>query len=239
MIYVIGDVHGCIRELEALVTAVRPGKNDSFVFLGDLVDKGPESLAVVDYVRSLIADYAGSFSVCGNHEEKAIRKREGESWVDKASENQWKWLKSLPLIRFQGPHTFVHGGIFPAYYERFKSAREALILGAEWHRGGGKLGDMSRRFLRLRKVDANGKFVGLDEEKGDQRCWSDVYDGRDGMVFYGHNPRPAVKRSAHAIGLDTGCVVGGSLTAAVVDGVNVVDFVSVPALKKYAEKRFE
>lgn len=237
MLYVIGDVHGCIRELEALVSTLRPQTGDKFAFLGDLVDKGPESLSVVDYVRSLVRDYPESFSICGNHEESALRKRKGEPWVSKATEDQWTWLKSLPLIHFYGYHTFVHGGIFPAYYERFPTVRDALSLGENWHRGGGKLGDMSRRFLRLRKVNAEGKFVGLDDEKPEHACWSDVYDGRDGLVFYGHNPRPEVKRSAHAIGLDTGCVVGGSLTAAVVDGVRVVDTVSVAAYQKYAEKR--
>ena len=50
-IYVVGDVHGCIRELEQLVSSVGADEGTLFVFVGDLVRKGPDSSAVLARVR--------------------------------------------------------------------------------------------------------------------------------------------------------------------------------------------
>src|ERR687887_2918325 len=66
---VIGDVHGCIEELDALLRLVdyAPGK-DRLVLLGDLLDRGPDGVAVVRRARELAAE-----AVRGNHEEKHLR----------------------------------------------------------------------------------------------------------------------------------------------------------------------
>jgi hypothetical protein len=53
----IGDVHGCLTELQALICRIAPGADDTLVFLGDLVDKGPESPGVVRWVRHLSTLY--------------------------------------------------------------------------------------------------------------------------------------------------------------------------------------
>jgi predicted phosphodiesterase len=67
---VIGDVHGCLRELEALLERVRPGGGDALWFAGDLVNRGPDSAEVVRLVRGL-----GARTVMGNHDHKHVRYR--------------------------------------------------------------------------------------------------------------------------------------------------------------------
>jgi predicted MPP superfamily phosphohydrolase len=71
----IGDVHGCLTELQALLGRIAPRLDDTLVFLGDLVDKGPESPAVVRWVRHLSTLYRVVL-IEGNHEEKHRRWRQ-------------------------------------------------------------------------------------------------------------------------------------------------------------------
>ncbi|PON15362.1 hypothetical protein C2W62_24230 [Candidatus Entotheonella serta] len=70
----IGDVHGCLTELQALIHRLVPQPDDTFVFLGDLIDKGPESPGVVRWVRHF-AEAHHVVLVEGNHEEKHRRWR--------------------------------------------------------------------------------------------------------------------------------------------------------------------
>lgn len=82
--YAIGDVHGCADALDALLTALAPTSSDRLVFLGDLVDRGPKSVAVVERVMDLMGRLPVVL-VIGNHEEMMLRAREGtldvHTWV--------------------------------------------------------------------------------------------------------------------------------------------------------------
>ena len=69
----IGDVHGCLTELDALLACLEPREGDRLCFTGDLVDRGPDSLGVVRRVRALLAQFPGSACIIGNHEEKTLR----------------------------------------------------------------------------------------------------------------------------------------------------------------------
>lgn len=252
--FIVGDVHGMADELDRLVTALAPVTGDRFLFLGDLVDKGPESLGVVRRVRDLAARFPGSFSICGNHEESAIRlnvkatkagtwtgiaKAEKESWLTQATQDDFAFLASLPLYArpFENKGTLlVHGGLYPAYFDKYPGLPE---LSEGWHKGGGKQLDRARRFLRVRHVHREtGDMVTCGEEGVGTRPWTDWYDGREGLVFYGHQPQrsgePLV--GPHSVGLDTAAVLGGRLTAAVLSPLGVVsEMVSVPAHAKFSE----
>ena len=86
-----------------------------------------------------------------------------------------------------------------------------------------------------------GSFLSLGTETEADPFWAEVYDGRFGHVFFGHSPfigsEPA--RFPHATGLDTGCVFGGHLTAAVLEEGQEPRFVSVPASGKFATSLWE
>lgn len=256
--FIIGDVHGMSDELSRLVRDLKPVDGDRFLFLGDLVDKGPDSLGALRQVRDLIASYAGSLSICGNHEESALRlkakadkagtwagiaKAEKEKWLTDATADDFAFMSTLALYaRPFGDRgsLMVHGGLFPAYYDKYPGLPE---LSPEWHKGGGRQMDRARRLLRVRHVHREtGEMVSLGDEGEQTRPWVDWYDGREGLVFYGHEPQRSgsILASRHAIGVDTGAVFGGYLTAVVLTEAPTatkvcLDVVAVKASQSYAQ----
>jgi serine/threonine protein phosphatase 1 len=82
MRYAIGDIHGCIKTLEKLINRiVNNDKNPSFYSVGDLIDRGPDAKAVLDFLMDLKKNYPGQV-VRGNHEEMMLNalSQESESW---------------------------------------------------------------------------------------------------------------------------------------------------------------
>ena len=73
---IIGDIHGCDRELRALLEKVRPGGDDILILLGDLFDRGPDSWGVFQMVRELADTYGDRFVLLrGNHEDYLLQKQ--------------------------------------------------------------------------------------------------------------------------------------------------------------------
>ena len=96
--------------------------------------------------------------------------------------------------------------------------------------------DKYKQLLRVRFVKPDGWMVPLGDETDADVYWAEVYDGRFGHVYYGHQPYypdPAPREFSHATGIDLGCCFGGHLCAAVLtDGGR--EYVTVPARAKYA-----
>jgi hypothetical protein len=121
---IVGDVHGCIDELERLLEAVGMTRDDRLVMVGDLVAKGPESVAVLRLLQELKAE-----SVLGNHDAHLLRVRRarlaGQPVPDvsdavkkvarKLDEEDWAWLEALPYTISIPKHgsLVVHGGLVP------------------------------------------------------------------------------------------------------------------------------
>jgi len=179
---IVGDVHGMFEALSALVASFRPRQTDVFVFVGDLVDKGPDSAAVVRFVRELSARYEVVL-VEGNHEEKHRRFRrtrnmdmigaeEMASITDELSDADVSFLETaVPFYRIPEHDVLVvHAGI-PANMSYFPMSLEeaALLTGKE-----------KRRFARIQRtryVDAvSGEAVVFGEEKDGDPFWAEVYD---------------------------------------------------------------
>lgn len=246
----IGDIHGCIQELDLLIQKLELRSDDALVFLGDLVDRGPHSIAVIRRVKKLLEDYPNSVAVAGNHESKVIEQnRKGiykERWMPDATEEDWAFLKSLPLLKqfdINGHKvSAVHAGFYPKFFKDYWQDGLSRIR-EDWHKGGGKYMSRARRFLRVRYIGPEGNMLSLGENKEGDYFWATRYDGKEGYVFYGHEPylRPAEPRLAeHACGLDTGAVFGGRLTAAIVESdPRKAKFVSVDALETYVEPKYE
>ena len=244
---VVGDVHGMLQELEALMDKLAPTPEDTVVFVGDLVDKGPDSAGVVRFVREL-ADRVPVVLVEGNHEDKHRRFRRNQSvrpevavsMADRSpelasitedmSDADVAFLDSaVPFHRVPEHDVLVvHAGIPADMVELPETLEEAAEL----------TGMAKKKFqlvMRTRFVDADtGKFLQLGKETDADPFWADVWDGRFGHVVFGHQPfMDGVGRFPHATGVDTGAVFGGDLTAVVfdADGETVV---SVPG-RKFAE----
>lgn len=242
----IGDVHGCREELLELVTALQPTPGrDRLIFVGDLVDKGPDSLGVLRDVKRILNTLPGSVVVSGNHEEKASRfAKKGEyvePWCEEATEEDWAFIDAMPLT-WHDPTLglrVVHGGVFPALLEKHPDAFQKIEeRGNDWRKGGGKVMNRARRMLRVRYVGKDtGDMLALGTNQEGDPFWADVYDGSQGHVVYGHSPwlDGREREHSHATGIDTGCVFGKSLTALVTHADGFRGYVHVEAKQQYAE----
>lgn len=190
-VYVVGDVHGCRRELDALLDRLGVTDEDLVVFVGDLVRKGPDNRGVVDRVRE-----APNFvSVRGNNEEKLLR---GETSLDDLTDEDLAWMASLPVaVSWEGA-LVVHGGVDP---------RKPLDAHS--------VDDLQN----TRSLAPGGSY--------DPPYWYEEYAGPP-RVFFGHTVLDEPVRSEWAVGLDTGCVYGGALTAYDLRAETVT---AVPALR--------
>ncbi|HEY8719309.1 polynucleotide kinase-phosphatase [Pengzhenrongella sp.] len=216
----IGDVHGCRGELEALLTALgyelvrdadgRPvdavhplGRRA--LFLGDLVDRGPDTPGVLRLVMGMVG--AGhALAVPGNHENKLVRA-----------------LDKRPVTVSHGlAETLEQLGSEPA---EFRAEVRAFCDGLAAHLvlDGGRLvvahaglkeAYHGRASGRVRSFALYGDTNGETDEYGlpVRYPWADEYRGR-ATVLYGHTPTPVPQWVNNTLCLDTGCVFGGHLSA--------------------------
>ena len=240
---IVGDVHGMLAALKELLAQLQLGAGDKLIFVGDLVDKGPEPASVVHHLASLAATAPYDIVlVDGNHEDRhrryqrnlverpaiaaqqAAEAPELPALAAELTEAGRAFLNTaVPFYRLRAHDVLiVHGGI-PGDMRRFPAGvREAEQFA-------GRDRDRFRKVLRTRFIDAEtGGFVGLGQEKPGDPFWADVYDGRFGHVVFGHQPfldGPA--EFAHATGIDTGAVHGGALTALVLPDKGPRSYVQV------------
>jgi bis(5'-nucleosyl)-tetraphosphatase (symmetrical) len=134
-IYAVGDLQGCFEPLERLLATIAfDRKRDRLWFVGDLVNRGPDSLACLRFVRDL---GAAAIAVLGNHDihlmcvaegvERA-RKRDTLDEVLAAPDRAelLAWLRARPLMHVEGRFALVHAGLLPPW-----SVAKAHALAAE------------------------------------------------------------------------------------------------------------
>jgi protein phosphatase len=232
---IIGDVHGCYDELTALLetlgyqvaadgsSAAHPGGRTA-VFVGDLVDRGPATPAVLRLVMGMTTAGTG-LSVTGNHEAKLVRALRGrdvtvshglaESLAQLAAEPAEFTTEAMTfmdqllghVVLDDGKLVVAHAGLPEVMHGRASAAVRSFAL----------YGDTSG------ETDEFGLPV--------RYPWAQDYRGR-AMVAYGHTPVPEAEWVNGTICLDTGCVFGGRLTALRYPEREIV---SVPAGRVYFE----
>jgi hypothetical protein len=197
--FFIGDVHGCSQELSQLLAVLALGPEDEVLFAGDLFDRGPDPLGVLDLVEQY-----GSRSVMSNHEDYLLHALEKVGrgvpfetrheyvirclrQVAPQADRFHAFLRALPLFRRGPGWLLVHAGIDPDRGAE-ASDRETLLNVRAWPK---------------------------DQLQAPQ--WYESYTGSE-LVVFGHNARRQAVMHRHegtlvAVGLDTGCVYGGKLTA--------------------------
>jgi bis(5'-nucleosyl)-tetraphosphatase (symmetrical) len=225
--WVVGDVQGCARELEDLLVAIRfePGR-DELVCAGDMINRGPESLATLRLWCSV-----GGRAVLGNHDVYALCARSGR-WPRKHdrlqalfdapdAEDLLALLRALPvLLHLPAPEPpaareawVVHGGLHPQWADLHAAAQR---LDAGPHDDDWLVSEPVRFATSVRCCTEDGRRSKWDAEPEGCpppfRPWDDFYEG-DALVVHGHWARRGHYRGARTIGLDSGCVYGGSLTA--------------------------
>jgi len=219
----VGDIHGCYDELLELLDRVAPSGGDVVVSVGDVVTKGPAADRCLDLWRD-----RGYLAVRGNNEIKlldhalpllrffahanreVLRRGDLLHYI-----GTWPLVLDFPK---QGV-TAVHGGFLPQMEVSLDAiAREQDVI-------------PELRWIRRK----NGGWAPIPKEKKkkDDVLWSERWNGPR-FVLYGHTPVREPKLDDHALGLDTGCVYGGSLTAAILED-GAWRTVSVNARRKYAD----
>jgi predicted phosphodiesterase len=214
---VIGDIHGCIEELDALCEEVALEADDQVVMVGDLVAKGPDSRGVIRRAREL-----GAQVVRGNHDEHCLHwwraHQNGEEppslgpkHLDvcrSLTHEDWEWLDSLPLVLLLEQHAaiVVHAGLVPGVPLDEQDPNHLL-------------------FMRSIRPDGT-----VTSKVGDGEPWASLWPGPEEVIF-GHDAVRGLQRWPHAVGLDTGCVYGGRLTGYLLPERQLV---SVPARKAWS-----
>jgi hypothetical protein len=212
----IGDVHGCAEELDKLLAASGWQPGDRVVLMGDLVAKGPDSAGVLARARE-----RGLLAVRGNHDEHVLRWHQGfakpgkklkpqhQQVLDTLTPEDWAYLASLPLyLRLPEFNAVaVHAGMLPGVPVE-EQLREHLL----------NLRSITREGTPSKRVDGG-------------EPWGSRWQGPE-LVLFGHDAMRGIQRHPHALGLDSGCVYGGRLTAyALPEG----RFYSVPARRAYMD----
>jgi polynucleotide kinase-phosphatase len=236
---IIGDVHGCRSELETLLTRLgwilvrdetgRPvnashHEGRRAVFVGDLVDRGPDSPGVLRLVMGMVT--AGTaLCVPGNHEQKLLRKLRGRNvtishglaeTLDQLSREEPAFIeKAAAWIDGLVSHLRLDGGRLVVAHAGLKEEYQGRASG------------------RVRDFCLYGESTGETDEYGlpVRYPWASDYRG-SAMVVYGHVPTPMAEWVNNTICLDTGAVFGGNLTALRYPEKTLV---SVPAEKMHYE----
>lgn len=244
---IIGDVHGCGDELEALlgelgyeVTERREGNGLAAgpayrhpdgrvaVFVGDLVDRGPRVLDTLRIVRNMV-DAGSGLTVMGNHEQKLLRALAGRNV--QITHGLAESLAEIDAVPADDRPTLV---------EELKAWLDGLISHYVLDDGrlvvahAGLKAEMHGRGSRaVREFALYGDTTGETDEFGlpVRLDWAADYRGQ-AMVVYGHTPVPEGDWLNNTVDVDTGAVFGGKLTAL---RYPERELVSVPAARTYYE----
>lgn len=215
---IIGDVHGCYGELCELLRAlgytldgtreqprVLAPAGRRALFLGDLVDRGPDSPGVLRLVMSMVADGA-ALCIPGNHETKLLKRLRGKNV--KLSHGLAATIEQLerePPELSERVADFIEGLVSHYVLDDGKLVVAHAGLREDYQ---------GRASGRVRAFCLYGETTGETDEYGlpVRYDWASEYRGR-AMVVYGHTPVPEPEWVNRTICLDTGCVFGGKLTA--------------------------
>jgi bis(5'-nucleosyl)-tetraphosphatase (symmetrical) len=249
--FAIGDLQGCAADLDRLlerIDAISP--DSSLVFVGDLVNRGPESLRTLRRVKAM---GARARTVLGNHDLHLLAVWQGVRGPGRSDtthdilnapdcDELLDWLRRQPLALMADDHLVVHAGVLPQW-----TAAQVIALSAEveaklqsddwvsfmtamygnepasWSeslQGVDRLRCIVNALTRLRFCSAEGDMEfatkeGLENAPAGYLPWFDVPQRRtsDVPVIFGHWSTLGVIQREKLIGLDSGCVWGGKLSA--------------------------
>jgi bis(5'-nucleosyl)-tetraphosphatase (symmetrical) len=259
--YVIGDLQGCHDQALALLDRIRAHAAEggvtepAILFAGDLINRGPDSLATLRHVRKLAIASGGLIdSVLGNHDLhllavaygiRAEHKSDTLADILHASDRHEliDWVRRRPLaIRVQG-HVLVHAGLLPQWtgaqamtlagevQDMLRGEQAAEFLAEmygnqpeQWSddlQGADRLRCIINAMTRLRFCSADGvmdfkmKESGTADPSTGLMPWFEVPGRRSARetVVFGHWSALGLTLKPNLIGLDSGCVWGGQLSA--------------------------
>ncbi|MBB3938013.1 metallophosphoesterase family protein [Aureimonas phyllosphaerae] len=228
--YAIGDIHGCLdklRQLEQAIVADATAIEGSklLVYLGDYIDRGVASAAVIEHLLAPPPPGFNRVCLCGNHEEVLVDVLDGRRQID-------DWL------RFGGERTLLSYGYDIAYMSKHRRGGEAEALArvveAIPKRHAAFLRQLPSAFATPSYFFAHAGIrpgLAAAEQRDDDLLWIRspfVTDGAAGfgrLVIHGHTPQDGPVARDGRIGVDTGAYMGGPLTAVrlTADGIAFLD----------------
>lgn len=229
----IGDVHGCIDEFNELLKKLSyDPREDRLILLGDLIDRGPDSVGVVRKAREMRLE-----CVMGNHEHKFVKwfrsqgtrvdvydKRE---FYTELSDQDITYIHDMPTYIELEDVIVVHAGLKPGIVLSEQRKDDLMYL---------RYTDSDRKFISLKKISKLGK------EATGAIFWTQFWSGPKSVV-YGHNVHsyedPLIEEVAPGVfcyGLDTGACFGGRLTALIWETKEIVQ---VQAKRAYYQSDFK
>jgi bis(5'-nucleosyl)-tetraphosphatase (symmetrical) len=249
-IYAVGDIQGCAPSLKSLVKKL-PRKS-KMILLGDLVNRGPDSLGTLRYLKQL---QEGQRIECilGNHDlhllavDAGLRKTKGldtiQSILDAPDRAELiHWLRHRPMALSNGKVLTVHAGVLPQWdlQQTIECAQEvetalrkksykdflANMYGDtpnKWNnslKGYERLRVITNALTRIRFCTPTG-MMEFESKEGFQEGpkgyipWfkAPKRKTQDSLIYFGHWSTLGLLQHVNVIGLDTGCVWGGKLTA--------------------------
>jgi bis(5'-nucleosyl)-tetraphosphatase (symmetrical) len=289
--YVIGDLQGCAHEAEALLekialdsdagadTGAHAGADSHarILFVGDLINRGPESLLALRRMKALAETSGGRVeALLGNHDLHLLAVAAGAQAASKADtldeilaapdrDELLAWLRGRPLAIFVDAHLLVHAGVAPQW-----DAAQTMALANEVEevlRGDGWIDFLANMYgnqpdrwddaltgierlrcivnaltrMRLCLPDGTMDFAHKESESGPVGSgllpWFDLPGRRtmDVTVVFGHWSALGLILRPNLVGLDSGCVWGGKLTAVCLDNRALLQ-VDCPEYRPHAGK---
>ena len=249
-IYAVGDIQGCAPSLKALVKKLPV--QSKMIFLGDLVNRGPDSLGTLRLLKQL-QEEKHIECILGNHDlhllavDAGIRKTKGLDTVqlildapDRA--DLMNWLRHRPMALSNGKVLTVHAGVLPQWdlqqtiecaqevekALRKKSYKEFLAnmygnTPNKWSnslKGYERLRVITNALTRIRFCTPTGTMEfeskeGFEDGPKGYIPWfkTPKRKTQDSLIYFGHWSTLGLLQHGNVIGLDTGCVWGGKLTA--------------------------
>jgi serine/threonine protein phosphatase 1 len=220
-VYAVGDVHGRFDLLQLLLdrigehaAALPPSESLHILFLGDIVDRGPQSFQVMETLHRLETGSDGVVVLLGNHEEAMLQALDGKTDVLR----DWMKVGGAATVRSFGLEPFHRGDDAGDYLRRLRAAvpREWVA----WLRRlplTARSGDYLfchagiRPGVALRRQTRNDLLWIREDFLGDTR-------DHGAVIVHGHSVEPQVALRANRIGIDTGAYKTGELTALYLEG---------------------
>ncbi|MGH0038099.1 MAG: metallophosphoesterase family protein [Myxococcota bacterium] len=214
MLYAVGDIHGELEKLDELLDVLPLEQGDRLIFLGDYVDRGPDSKGVIERLVQLERDWPCVF-LLGNHESMFL---DFLGWTDEA------YFGGDAFLMNGGDRTLASYG----YFDRDQPDRETFRLPKEhedfllslerWHAEGDYLFLHAGLGGSQRKYD--DALYAIKRAKVEDLLWNrtscDLPHKLGVTIVYGHTPSEQLDvrwNLPYSIGIDTGAVFGGPLTA--------------------------
>jgi bis(5'-nucleosyl)-tetraphosphatase (symmetrical) len=280
--YVIGDLQGCAHEagllLEQIAADAHSMEEARILFVGDLINRGPESLAALRRMKALSESSGGRVeALLGNHDLHLLAVAAGVQQASRSDtldeilaapdrDELIAWLRRRPLAMFVDAHLLVHAGVPPQWSAeqtmRLAAEVEEVLRGDAWVdflaqmygnqpdrwddalTGTERLRCIVNALTRMRLCFPDGRmdFLHKESDKGPEGSellpWFDVPGRRtaDVTVVFGHWSALGLVLRPNLVGLDSGCVWGGKLTAVCLDDRTLLQ-VDCPEYRPHSGKK--